>query len=548
MSLRHILLEGRKDDFIRRYRKKFSDDEMKRIFMTSREIATNNKFLGFLGKVVFSPSIDDDLVKAKITLEKFIKFQKNLDEKDINKYMTLKDVEDAIRRHENRIRREVQSVDGAIKVYEDDRFTVVTPLTYEASCYYGSGSKWCTAAKSSDQHFMSYNRDAKLFYFLDKKASTSDRFYKVALLQKYTGKQVYYDAPDNAFTKGWILGTPEFDKIDNIIQKFMNDNYSDEIELFMDKAKAEQEMRRLAQRDARIRQERLLRQMDEIRTEDRWNLDNDEPLDDLGATANAVFRGLTDEWGVDIQEGEDIYNLVPDTDQFLPGEMRGFKWLGEDENESSYGVGRWEDVYEMAKTRLEETINDIGLFESFNEDFLYGHLDVDEVARWFEDYFDDYIRDEWEEVFELDDLPHTKEQEERLEKLNQWIEELYVKTRDTDALPHGSDERGEVYDKIEELEEERDEITDNPEGEPTEEMFQERVNNYIQDVKDHPRMYLQDYGLMENQDLMRSFIDVDSIIEDAIDVDGVGHHVSFYDGSLYETRVQGIEYYVFRID
>lgn len=70
MSLRHILLEGRKDDFIRRYRKKFSDDEMKRIFMTSREIATNNKFLGFLGKVVFSPSIDDDLVKVKDCLRK----------------------------------------------------------------------------------------------------------------------------------------------------------------------------------------------------------------------------------------------------------------------------------------------------------------------------------------------------------------------------------------------------------------------------------------------------------------------------------------------
>ena len=50
-----------------------------------------------------------------------------------------------------------------------------------------AGSKWCTAAKSSDAHFMSYNRDGKLFYFLDKKAKSGSRFYKVAMLQKYDG-------------------------------------------------------------------------------------------------------------------------------------------------------------------------------------------------------------------------------------------------------------------------------------------------------------------------------------------------------------------------
>ena len=93
MNLSKVLLEGRRDDFIKRYRKKFNDDDMKKIFMVSRDIATNNKFLNFLGKVVFSPSIDEDLNRAKIALEKFIKYQKNLDEKDINKYMTMEDIE-----------------------------------------------------------------------------------------------------------------------------------------------------------------------------------------------------------------------------------------------------------------------------------------------------------------------------------------------------------------------------------------------------------------------------------------------------------------------
>lgn len=546
MNLSQVLLEGRKEEFLLKYREKFNPENIKKIFLMSRDLSSNQKFLNFLGKVVSGNNIDEDLLKAKIAIEKFIKYQKNLDEKDINQYDTLKDIQNAIDKHENRIRRDVKEVEGADIVYEDNRFTVITPKTYEASCYYGSGSKWCTAAKSSDQHFMSYNRDGKLFYFLDKKAPTSSRFYKVALLQKYDGKQSYFDAPDKSFHNGWILGTPEFDKINEIIQRYMESNYGREIELFKDKAKAEQEMRRLSQRDARIRQERLLRQMDDIRERDAWNREND--LDDLGRKANALYEGLVDEWSVDISEDESIYNLVPDDNGFYPGEISAFQWLGEDENESAYIVGEWDDVYELAKMRLGEMVDDMGLFDMFNEDFLMAHLDVEEVVVWFREYFDDYVRDEWEELFESDDLPLTKEQQSRLEKLEQEIEELYRRTRDTDSLKYGSDERGEVYDKIEELEEERDEIQENPEGEPTEEMFEEKITDYLYDVRQNPRQYLQDYGFADDTERLEQFIDKDAIIEDAIDMDGVGHNISNYDGATFETRVEGVDYYVFRID
>jgi len=546
MNLSQVLLEGRKEDFLSKYRGKFTPENIKKIFLMSRELSSNQKFLNFLGKVVRDSNIDEDLLKTKIAIEKFIKYQKNLEEKDINQYDSLKDIEDAIAKHENRVIRDVKEVEGADIVYEDDRFTVVTPKTHEASCYYGSGSKWCTAAKSSDQHFMSYNRDGKLFYFLDKKASTNDRFYKVALLQKYDGRQQYYDAPDKSFNTGWILGTPEFEKINRVIQNYMESNYAEDIELFKDKARAEQEMRRRAQRDNRIRQERILRQMDDLRERDSWNRDND--LDDLGRKANAIYEGLVDEWGVDIGEDESIYNLVPDTDGFYPGEIMSFKWLGQDENESTYIVGEWDDVYELAKSRLEELVDDMGLFEAFNDDFLMAHLDVEEVVNWFRDYFDEYVRDEWEELFESDDLPLSKEQQSRLEKLEQEIEELYRRTRDTDSLKYGSDERGEVYDRIEELEEERDEIQENPEGEPTEEMFEERISDYLYDVRQNPRQYLQDYGFAENTERLEHFIDKNAVIEDAVDMDGVGHNISHYDGATFETRIEGVDYYAFRID
>jgi hypothetical protein len=217
--------------------------------------------------------------------------------------------------------------------------------------------------------------------------------------------------------------------------------------------------------------------------------------------------------------------------------------MGENETDSEYIVGEWDDVYSLAKSRLEDLVNDLGIREAFNDDFLMNHLDVDELVNYFESWYDDYVRDDWESIFDTDELPLSKEQEERHEKLEQEIEELYRKTRDTDSLPYSSDERGEVYDKIEELEEERDEIVENPEGEPTEEMIEEKVNEYLYDVRRNPQHYIQEYELdLEN------FIDKDAVIEEAVDMDGVGHNISHYDGVEYDIRIDGVDYYVFRVD
>lgn len=543
MNLSKVLLEGRKDEFLSKYQNKFNKEEIKKIFLLSRELSSNQKFLNFLGKVISSENLNDDLIKAKIAVEKFIRFQKNLEIKDINQYETLKDISDAIIKHENKVRRDVKKIDGADVVYEDDRFTVISPKTHDASCYYGTGSKWCTAAKSSESHFQTYNRDGKLFYFLDKKAKTGSRFYKVALLQKYDGAQTFFDAPDESFKTGWILGTPEFNKINDYIQKYMNTEYENEIDIFKDKVKAKQEVERLRIRDDRRRRERLLRQMDDIKERDAWNPDNNE-LDDIGRKANAVMSGLRNEWLMnEIGENEDIYNLIPETDNFYPGEIMAFKWMGENETDSEYIVGEWDEVYEFAKSRLDELVSDIGLLESFNEDYLMNYIDINSLVSYFESWYDDYVRDDWESIFEEDELPMSTEQKKRHEELDQEIENLYRKTRDTESLPYSSDERGEIYDKIEELEEERDDLTLSPEGEPTEEMIEEKVNDYLSDVRSNPQQYLKEYDLD-----IEEFVNKDEVIEDAVDTDGVGHNISHYDGIEYDIRIDGHDYYVFRMD
>jgi hypothetical protein len=93
--------------------------------------------------------------------------------------------------------KETQAKGGADKLYEDERWLLVKPNTYEGSCYYGSSTKWCTASKDYPDHFSNYTKDGNLFYIIDKSKDLGD-FYKIALYKKFSdGSEEWYDRADN---------------------------------------------------------------------------------------------------------------------------------------------------------------------------------------------------------------------------------------------------------------------------------------------------------------------------------------------------------------
>ena len=76
------------------------------------------------------------------------------------------------------------------KVYEDENLLVVKPLSYEASCFYGAGTRWCTTRKDEPVHFNTYGKTmGRLFYIIFKNKTIQDPLYKVALFFKFTPKQ-----------------------------------------------------------------------------------------------------------------------------------------------------------------------------------------------------------------------------------------------------------------------------------------------------------------------------------------------------------------------
>lgn len=74
----------------------------------------------------------------------------------------------------------------------DDKWLVLTPLTYEASTKYGASTKWCTAAKNDVHQYFRYTDIGLLIYCLNKETG-----YKVAMYYQKEDGISFWNAKDN---------------------------------------------------------------------------------------------------------------------------------------------------------------------------------------------------------------------------------------------------------------------------------------------------------------------------------------------------------------
>ena len=101
----------------------------------------------------------------------------------------------------------------------------------------------------------------------------------------------------------------------------------------------------------------------------------------------------------------------------------------------------------------------------------------------------------------------------------------------------------ELEDYIDDWQQDIESIKSNPEGDFPTEIVDEKVQELVDDAINDPESFLNNMGLdWEN------FVDVDELIEDAIDTDGEAHFLNSYDGSSDEIDVEGTLFYVMRID
>lgn len=592
--LRKVLTESRESDFKVKYQTKFADQDIESIIKMVKTLPNGTKFLEFVGKTLPTAFNEELLDKVKELLRKFVSVGPNLTITDINQYDGLQELESELKKHENKIRREVQAIEGAKVVYQDDKYTIVNPLTYNASCYYGAGTKWCTSSEKTQSHFNAYNVEGKLFYIIDKTLPTSNPFYKVALLQKYDGEQIFYDAPDKPFIQGWIFGTPEFEKLMLAVDSYMQDNYSDMIKIYSDKVALERERERLeTERRATIRRQKLV-DAQERREIGEWDLDLIDDSESIGAKAHAFLTYLEENENVEIMTPEiklrireikieldninrlidqvtdqeridelnekkiateelieeysdyiDVYNIIPEGRN---GSMALFSVVGTDgvgDNEI-YAVGTDEEATETAKEYVKSTLDEVGL-EGFNASFVENYIDFDAFEGYLKEFFEEDVYGNPEMYLDESQRELSFEQEKKINELEAEWESLNEKESETED----EDEIQEIIDRIDEIKDEIEEIKENPEGDFDEDAIEDVLNGLVSEHSQDPQnFYGSFYGDGEYSKFLtrNGLIDLDELIDGVIETDGIGHSLNLYDGTDYDVSFMDTDYKVLRYE
>lgn len=84
---------------------------------------------------------------------------------DFNRFKDLKSFYDVVDQYPDPEEKEKKSKGDAKEVYKDANVRIIKPEDINAACYYGQGTRWCTAADSNNM-FDRYNRDGPMYIML----------------------------------------------------------------------------------------------------------------------------------------------------------------------------------------------------------------------------------------------------------------------------------------------------------------------------------------------------------------------------------------------
>ena len=166
------------------------------------------EFMGLMGVFLFGSGEIE-------TLNEFERHSRanRIKQKDISQYtnfLELNDVVKAAEEIENRKKLEKE----ILKIYEDDTWFILTPLSFEASQVYGANTKWCT---TQEKYWYQYLTSHRLIYVLNKKINT-----KIAFSRDYRNDKFQaWTADDSEVSPMFIDWIPDelFLKIRKELQK-----------------------------------------------------------------------------------------------------------------------------------------------------------------------------------------------------------------------------------------------------------------------------------------------------------------------------------------
>lgn len=128
-----------------------------------------------------------------------------IEKKDVGKYKTwnefnryvISDLRQIANRHYQEKDKEKKIKQGGKKIFEDETYVLLEPKTVEASCMYGSGTKWCISGSDEEgkNYFDEYaSKGVRFLFIMNKKNNDKDAIAFSGDIQDVE----IYDAGDNS--------------------------------------------------------------------------------------------------------------------------------------------------------------------------------------------------------------------------------------------------------------------------------------------------------------------------------------------------------------
>ena len=240
----------------------------------------------------------------------------------------------------------------------------------------------------------------------------------------------------------------------------------------------------------------------------------------------------------ELDDAIDVYDIIPsgthyDMDRFVVEALSGRR----------YAVGTSDETRSSAEDAVKSLVDDMGV-DAFSSSFAKNHLDTDKIEDEARDYYEQDVYDNPDSYLNEDedrDLSDRQIQEiavykKKIKQAEDTIEYL-------ETIEGTESKIKELLEMIDDMESEIVDIEESPQGEFNQKKIEERIEELVSNVTYDPEAFLNDFGLE-----WKEFVDMDALIEDAIDTDGEAHFINNYDGSSDEMEVEGRTFIVMRID
>lgn len=174
--------------------------------LESRDPTTQKSYTEWLTRIYTNTNVKFEDLNRNDLLRKYdLAKRKHLikpQDKDINKFKSWTQFEDTILNYDlSSLEQEKIINKGKSEiVYEDNTIRIIHPYDEKAACYYGRGTRWCTAATEGANAFAGYNNDGELLILIPKQPQYTHEKYQI-----HVNTNSYKDEKDSNVNVNWLI-------------------------------------------------------------------------------------------------------------------------------------------------------------------------------------------------------------------------------------------------------------------------------------------------------------------------------------------------------